>query len=289
VSRYFEISPTALFVAYLRSLSDIPLAREIFDNLKRSHDIPYLPDGISENQLHWLAPIVECRYKSLNKAIRAGNYDSVLELAAGYSARGFELSESVSIYIDSDLPNVVTQKRAILEQSKPPPWPAHVHFQQLNVMSDRLSDAINMVSVVPKRGVAIICEGLFQYLDRAEMRNAALNILEVLVQHGGAWFTPDLSTKEQYERYYKFDPAMSSVVKMRSEATGRNMHEFGFETIAEIVSFFSGLGFRVERTPMLLPPSDISSSDSLTYARVNDFFGPYLNLWRLSPSQFEAL
>jgi hypothetical protein len=279
---YSDISSTALFVAYLRSKSNIPLAPAIFDALKQSHETPHLPDGIIETQLDWLAPIVESRYKSLNRAIVLNDYDSVLELASGYSGRAFELSTTISTYLDSDLCDVVTQKKAIFEQARIAPWPNNVRLLPLNVMTDRLLSAVDAGSIKPARGVAIICEGLFQYFHRDEMRHAALNILEVLLKHGGAWITPDLSTKPQYERYYKFDPNMSSVVQMRSDTTGRNLHDLGFDSVDEIEAFFTGLGFRVKRYPMMLPSADVSSTDAETYSRINEFFGSYLHLWVLS-------
>lgn len=103
----------------------------------------------------------------LEQAIASGKVTQVIELAAGLSARGWRFckhhGEGLS-YIESDLPQMVEEKRRLLKR-------AQIHFPQhrvevidvLQAGGDGSLEAI-AAQLDPNQGLAIITEGLMNYL-----------------------------------------------------------------------------------------------------------------------------
>src|SRR5437868_6767563 len=98
-ARFEKIGPTAHIVAYRRSLSDIPLAKEIYDAVKGS--APYVSGDLFRPDL---APEIEARYRVVDLYLAKSGIHQILELASGLSPRGAALSADPEInYVELDL------------------------------------------------------------------------------------------------------------------------------------------------------------------------------------------
>lgn len=105
----------------------------------------------------------------LTEAIDSGQVSQVIEIAAGLSPRGWRFSEKYGkalVYIEADLPGMASRKRQLLEEARLT-RPGHrvVDFDALALEGPMSLDAIAS-SLDPKQGVAVITEGLLNYLDR---------------------------------------------------------------------------------------------------------------------------
>jgi O-methyltransferase involved in polyketide biosynthesis len=120
-----------------------------------------------------LEPYLLARHRALDAllttAIEQGGISQVLELACGLSPRGWRFSQrygSRLTYIEADLPGMAARKRAALERM----GELSEHHRVVDV--DALAadgpgslDAL-FATLDPTRGVAVITEGLLNYLQQ---------------------------------------------------------------------------------------------------------------------------
>lgn len=109
----------------------------------------------------------------LTEAIDSGKVSQVIEIAAGLSPRGWRFTEKYGkalTYIEADLPGMAARKRSLLEGANLM-GPKHrvVDFDALATSGPASLDAIAS-TLDPKQGVAIITEGLLNYLDRDSVK-----------------------------------------------------------------------------------------------------------------------
>ena len=154
---YERISPTAWYVAYFRTLSDIPFSQEIFlelqdiikrtrsadeserfeNNMKLSRTIPM--------SFSIFTPYFEARFKIVSHLLKAHGINQILEIAAGFSGRGLEMARYSSVeYVEFDLPGVIQEKKAIVKKliakslvSNHP----NLHFEYGNALSPQDSQS----------------------------------------------------------------------------------------------------------------------------------------------------
>ena len=164
---YDGIIPTGWLTAYGRTFTDIPYSQEMFDELEAIRTANSA-DTLSVMKDTKLAPQFEARHKLLNRLIEQTGIKQVLEVAAGLSTRGLELSSDSSVtYVEVDLPAMMTDKRNIvtdLEQKGVIPKRPNLHIEDGSAVepNDLLKAANYFDSHKP---VAIINEGLLRYLN----------------------------------------------------------------------------------------------------------------------------
>ena len=116
-----KISVTAWTIAHRRIFTDIPYSQVIFDEFEKircAAGKPEIPDELKSLQV---APQIEARYKLVNKLIKRNSPQQVLEIAAGLSPRGLEITENQNIeYVEVDFPGIISQKRKIVDVIKLP-------------------------------------------------------------------------------------------------------------------------------------------------------------------------
>ena len=104
----------------------------------------------------------------LSQAIDAGEIDQIIEVAAGLSPRGWRFRNrygSRITYVEADLPGMIEHKRRILAQlgGETP----HHRTVEIDALADTGPSSIDALcaSLDPRRGTAIITEGLINYFD----------------------------------------------------------------------------------------------------------------------------
>jgi len=244
---YEKISPTAKFVAYGRSFTDIPFAKEVAAESGAEKAYRELTRGVE--QTGSLPPLWEARYKATDRILGQRGATQVLEVAAGLSPRGLAMTENPAVvYVVTDLPQILEEEQAIAEAilAKLNIRRPNLHFQIANVL-DRESLSRAVIFFKPNRPMAVITEGLLPYLSRREKEVAAKNIRRLLVKHGGIWITPDVSTKQSWSDVSRIDRvSMGQRIRKISGVTGRNIRSNVFANESEVKQFFDGAGFAIQ-------------------------------------------
>ena len=244
-SSHDRISPTAKFVAHLRTFTDIPFseriavacgAKEVFCQIV----------GDRANDLPWIAPIIEMRYKSVDVLLRQYGYTSILELAAGVSPRGLIWTENPGItYLLTDLPEILAESKSILMGILDGQPRKSLSWLPMNVLNE--VDFVAAENFFGTKSIAVINEGLLPYLNREEKAQVAGNIRRLLTKHGGVWITPDVLSSDRIKAVLERDPTLAKLLEAFYGFTGQNLESNSFATLEEAEQFFIEIGFRVRK------------------------------------------
>lgn len=79
-----KLGVTAIGVSYLRTLSDIKYAKDIYNSLNASLLTPRERVFMAEVRDSNFAPQVEARYKLVNRLLKKSGIRQVLEIASGF-------------------------------------------------------------------------------------------------------------------------------------------------------------------------------------------------------------
>jgi len=241
---YEKIIPTAWLVAYRRTFSDIPFSKEIFDRLdllRRSHAFSAITDEMKAPNL---SPQFEARYKLSNRLILENGSKQILEIASGFAPRGLELSRDKSIiYVELDLPDVIRDKREIINDIVKGVPVSNLHFVEGNALDfDSMLHATKYFS--RDQPITVTHEGLLRYLDFEQKSQVAKNIYHLLDIFGGVWITTDISLKNVM---FNEDKTQKDHNKLVRTLTGINTDQNRFENEEQAKAFFESFGFSVER------------------------------------------
>jgi O-methyltransferase involved in polyketide biosynthesis len=265
---YQKISPTAKLVAYLRTFTDIPFAKEIAAESGAEKTFQEL-HGKSTVSKFRTVPFREARYKATDRIIAQRNITQVLEIAAGLSPRGLAMTENPDVvYVVTDLPQILEQEEAIAKEilarlnSRRP----NLHFQAANAL-DRESLWRAAAPFKPNRPLAIITEGLLPYLSRGEKEVLAGNIHELLEKYGGVWITSDVHTKQFMKGVSQVDGSVRRKLSYLSRITERNLESNLFADENDMQQFFNKAGFKIEEYPQSNVYGDLSSIKILNLNR----------------------
>lgn len=247
-----RISPTAWLVAYQRTLSDIPLASEIFHELEkiigqvRSASDAARVDALKSSSM---AMMWEARFKIVNHVLKAHRPRQVLELAAGFSPRGLDLAKDPAVtYVEVDLPDLIEDKRHIVEslvsQGSIRAQP-NFHLVEGNVLE--LQDLLAATRFFAEGPIAIVNEGLLPYFDRVERMAFARNVYALLERFGGVWITPDIDIQIPEGASEQIAEQVKARTAQIEKLTGIDVLKNRFESDKAAQAFFEQLGFKVER------------------------------------------
>lgn len=256
---HYKISPTAVMCARARAdYTHMPYAKEIYNQLSRElkeSGRNMLPQWLVSLCLHIpsvkvKASILEGRYYSTDKAIQKLGQDcAVLELASGLSSRGLEMSGSIPYFIETDLEDVIENKKEItnkIKKNQGKTLSKNHHFLAINpIYESDLEKAAQIIkpysSEIP---LAVVHEGLFGYLNDEEQVAVRDNIGNFLEKYNpqGAWITPDFSYRsEDSGRIIKF------IRKRIARKTERPSN--GFASEDEVRDFLEKGGLNLEFVP----------------------------------------
>lgn len=179
----------------------------------------------------------------LHQAIEEGRVTQVIELAAGLSPRGWDCMRRYGdrlTYLETDLAPMVALKRGLLEQGGLLSERHRVvELDALQPDGPRSLEAV-AATLDPKRGTAIITEGLMNYLAPRGANHLWRRMARTL-----SGFPQGLYLSDAYPTDENLSPAMlvfgallQSFVRGRLhthfssvEQGERKLHEFGFRTV----------------------------------------------------------
>jgi O-methyltransferase involved in polyketide biosynthesis len=257
---YEKISPTAKFVAYLRTFTDIPFAKEIADESAAERTYQQLA-GESRESLIRFSPYWEARYKATDCIITQRGITQILEVAAGLSPRGLAMTENPDVvYVVTDLPQILDQEKAIAEAilARLNSHRPNLHFETANALD--LESLLRASTVfVSDRPVAIVTEGLLPYLNREEETVLASNIHEILSRYPGVWIASDVHTRQYWEATLWLDEKRRERHNRIASSTGSNLESNLFADENDLRSFFDKAGFQIEEYQYSNMTQDLSS------------------------------
>jgi O-methyltransferase involved in polyketide biosynthesis len=282
-----RISVTAKLSAYYRQFTDIAFAAEAaalvgagdaFEQLVRDH-------GLDRDKLAFYAPMFEARYKSITQLVRASGASQILELAAGYSLRGLDMTRDGSIcYVETDLRDVIATKRELLDVICRRHGLASSPHHIVTVADALDFEQLRAAAGVFDRGrsLLVLGEGLVGYLTREETERLATNVHRLIADHGtGAWLVPDFAFKSEIREL----PAER--LRLREAVTGiteRQLDASAFEDAEDLLAFLHRVGFdaqvrsQVDETPSFSSIQALGLSPALL-----DRLRAVLRVWVMTP------
>ncbi len=260
-TRFDQISPTALLVAYLRQFTDIPHSQEIAQLIGAETFVAQLPGQKLALPLE-LSILFEGRYKAINEITKQFVPSQILELASGFSARGMEFSHNPSItFVESDLPKIVAQKQKLIEQLAG--QRSNLYSVAIDITQNPSQFPLDVNYLQPEKPIVVICEGILLYLTLAQKQQVFANVRQMLEIYGGVWITSDLITLETYKKRQQINPNWSKFSESINRMTGRTPSKNYFENFKHIEQFCQEQGFLCKKYNMLDIVAQLSCLESL--------------------------
>ena len=264
---YDGIIPTSWLTAYGRTFTDIPYSEAMFDELESICVASGTTNTVDNMKDTNLAPQFEARHKLLNRLIGQTGIKQVLEIAAGFSTRGLEMTADSSIkYIEVDLPKLAADKQKILANLE-----AKSRVSKRNNLHVEAGSAVELddleratIHFDDSEPIVVVNEGLLRYLNFDDKTKYAVNVTALLRKFGGVWITSDISLPKVI---YKEDDVMADRRKRISEITGVNVADNLFKDEEDAKQFFNDLGFYVESHSFLEVIDELSSPNRLNMPR----------------------
>jgi O-methyltransferase involved in polyketide biosynthesis len=113
----------------------------------------------------------------------------------------------------------------------------NLHVIAANVLdNDELQAAVKPFR--PDQPIAIVNEGLLQYLSRDEMTTVARHVGDLLAEFGGIWITPDFSVKAEVRDISEQQRQFRRIV---AAATERKLYNNAFDNKTQLQQFLTDL------------------------------------------------
>ncbi|MDE1970933.1 MAG: hypothetical protein KGI50_05155 [Patescibacteria group bacterium] len=152
--------------------------------------------------------------KEIDSIVERERPNLIVDLGSGYSLRGYTFCRKNLdlVYIDTDLPDVISNKLQILNKInriKRVENPSNLHLTVLDVLNDDLQ---NIISISNSRAkILILAEGLTSYFSLNQLQIFFDNIYKVLKTFPEAVFYSNEKMKEPGGILYKFIRKMLSI------------------------------------------------------------------------------
>ena len=192
---------------------------------------------------------IEARYAAVSRLLKESGYQSMLDIASGYTPRALMCQKEGIGYVGFDVPAVVDRMAPLAEQlMDTATHPVYVSGDATNAAS--LKTAADLL----KGELFITCEGLLIYLNKSELEQMIQGIRQVLLEHGGAWYSSDMEVLyDQFSAVAINKPDVlerwNKVVNTMKEDSTVNFFAEEFQTLEEKIAFFEERGLHVERVP----------------------------------------
>lgn len=244
-SLVYKTGPTAWVVAYKRTIANIPYAKEIFNELApsikvaNSDEIDYFEHAKESKN----TPQLEARYKLINKILKDQNPSQILEIAAGLSPRGIQMTQRDSNlkYVEIDLPSVMAEKQKIVANL--------AEKEKINTKNLVLEcgNALNYKSMFEatksfkQKPITVVNEGLLRYMNFDQKSIVAKNVHKLLKKFGGIWITPDITLRKII-----MSESKGKEYQRISQLTGIDIDANSFKDVTHAKEFFEEHGFSVK-------------------------------------------
>jgi O-methyltransferase involved in polyketide biosynthesis len=199
------VSPTAHYTGYVwakHGLSHPALTtragRLFFDSMRPSMAVSKVVVGTNiEGFLlarHLLIDLL------LEEGIASGQVEQVLEIACGMSPRGWRFGSRYGDqidYVEADLPAMARRKREALQEIGS--LSAHHRVEDIDALAESGPMSLDAITAGfdPKRGLAVVTEGLIHYLDPESLAGLWRRIASTLSGFSDGFYLSDLHLEEE--------------------------------------------------------------------------------------------
>lgn len=256
-SRFESISPSAKSLLLTKALTTIPFAKEAAGMIWGDESILLTQEKLSSIGFIKRLFHFEKRYLSIDNALSETGIKNVIELSSGFSFRGLSMCKDPEVfYIDTDLPEIIENKKAILIEltRKFCNYPIdNLYLQILNALDGNAFSEI--IKHFPSGPIAIVNEGLLVYLNDDQKKKVCSIIYDLLKERGGYWITADIYIKKETQH---------SITDGFYEERGKQflanhqVEENKFENFKSAEIFIENHGFNLYKR-IDLPSSQLSS------------------------------
>jgi O-methyltransferase involved in polyketide biosynthesis len=239
------VSPTAHYTGYVWARNGLshPVLRTVEGRMLYDGLRPLM--GVSQRLLGTsLEPFLLARHRALDglldAAIEAGEVGQVIEVASGLSPRGWRFATRYGpriTYIETDLPGMTARKRAAMARIGS--LGEHHRVEELDALraSGAGSLAALSASLDPEQGLAIITEGLLNYLPHRALTTMWQRFATTLHGFPQGRYYSDLHVGDLQTAYMRgFRLGLSGFVRGRVDlhfdsatAAEEALHAAGFE------------------------------------------------------------
>lgn len=226
-------------------------------------------------------------YESLTRLIKESGSKNVFDIECGYTPRALTVKKMGLDYIGLDVPVVADQMSGLAAKLFPEAaHPMYVGGDATNAASlaaaaDRLNGELFITS-----------EGLLQYLSENELVQMIHGIREILLKHGGAWYSSDMEV--EYDKLSAVNignpDALKRFAQARSAVADKSSIFFEsakFNSIEDKLSFFEKNGLKVERVPFYTDGQHSNMLMAVSPEKQPKILGLLrsFNIWKMTPDE----
>ena len=202
---------------------------------------------------------IEARYAAVSRLLKESGYKSMLDIASGYTPRALMCKKENIDYVGLDLPAVVDKMAPLSEKLlDTKEHPVYIAGDATNGAS------VKKAADLLEGELFVTCEGLLIYLNKSELEQVIQGIRQILLEHGGAWYSSDMEVL--YDQFSavainkpdvleRWEKVLNSIKK---ETTVYFFSE-SFATLEEKIAFFEERGLHVERVPFYTEDTQLNT------------------------------
>lgn len=238
---YSSISPSAKWVLLMKAHTNIPFARKTAELIERPEKLN--PEEQKKDAGFWGRTLhFESRYQSIDQLLSDLPITNILELSAGYSFRGLDITQRKNVhYIDTDLPEMIITKKELLKEINTGENKKGVlEILELNALDE--DEFMRTVQHFPAGAIVIVNEGLLMYLSTEEKEKLCRIVRKVLKERGGYWITADI-----YIKIGHLNVHMTMDEKTKAFFEEHRVEENRFESLKAAEDFFKRMGFVIDK------------------------------------------
>ena len=245
LNRSFDsISPSARSLLLTKALTNIPFAKEAAELIWGDINQYYTQEKLSSLGLLLKLIHFEHRYWSIDQGISELGIKNILEYSSGFSFRGLSMCKNPLVnYIDTDLPQVIENKRTIIQELVKNfcNYPVeNFSLYALNVLDESAFTTIS--KRFPAGPITIVNEGLLMYLEEGQKEQLCSIIHNLLNKTGGYWITADIYRKQEGQEIPIKDFYTEQGNIFLAE---HHVEENKFESFKTAEDFFKNCGFGI--------------------------------------------
>ena len=236
------IGPSAKWVLLMKGHTSIPYAKQTAELIEYPKKLE--PDFDNTDLNFWRRTFhFESRYWSIDQLLEDLPIKNILELSAGFSFRGLDITHRKEVYyIDTDLPDIIARKKELISviHTGDSDIKGELELLPLNALDEKNFDEI--MSHFPPGEIVVVNEGLLIYLDTVEKEKLCGIIRKLLKEKGGYWITADIYLKLAN---HNIDLVVNDQTKKFLE--DHNIENNKFESFEVAAEFFKKMGFVIDK------------------------------------------
>lgn len=201
------------------------------------------------------AIVQETRYEFLNRVIRESNCKNIVDVACGFSPRGYVMAKEGYNYLGLDLEASVTALNTLADTFKEEKFEGSFRYRACDLTNpDLFEKCLDDID----GEVLIICEGLLMYFQEYETKSFCEGIKRVLRKHGGKFVTGDYAFSDLYVGVHiqllGKEEGMKALMTMANKTKEKSDTNFKESLVKPngspaAVELYTKMGFDIDKIP----------------------------------------